>query len=236
VVKNVDFDDPESMKNADGWVEIPIEDAEHLKKVILTADVSSSAGSSWATAGCAVSINAVDTTGDELWTSKGYSIALGNGKVVEIPFDGTLPKGDDTVSALIADDKIELQKWWDASEKQESEIEDEITVKYTHVQVVYEYESDPKPQPTTVPQTTTEPTTISNVVYGDADCNGEIEIVDAVKIMSFVSNASAYPLSDQGKNNADVYSRGDGLNNSDALSVQKLLANIINSLPESFLE
>ena len=44
-VKNVvTFDNPESMINGNGFVEIPIEDPEHLKKLIITADVTSSAG------------------------------------------------------------------------------------------------------------------------------------------------------------------------------------------------
>ena len=65
------FEDPESMLNANGYVEIPITDPEHLKEIRLTADVTSSAGSSWAYAGCAVCINAKDAAGNKFWTSKG---------------------------------------------------------------------------------------------------------------------------------------------------------------------
>lgn len=91
---------------------------------------------------------------------------------------------------------------------------------------------------TTITTTTTSavPTTeppVEKIVYGDADCSGDVDINDAVKIMSFVSNSSQYPLSDKGANNADVSSRGDGISNMDALAVQKWLAQIIEELPES---
>jgi hypothetical protein len=84
----------------------------------------------------------------------------------------------------------------------------------------------------TVAPTTTAPAT--DVLYGDADCNGSVEISDAVRIMSYTNNTIQYPLSEQGLNNADVYNRGDGLNNMDALAVQKRCANVLSELPESY--
>ena len=42
-------------------------------------------------------------------------------------------------------------------------------------------------------------------------------------------------LTDQGLNNADVYQRGDGIGNMDALAVQKSIAQLLDELPESFL-
>ncbi len=137
----VTFDNPESLINGNGFVEIPIEDPEHLKKVIITADVTSSAGSSWGSAGCAVSINAVDKNGNKFWTSESYGLNLGNGSTAEVRFDGTFSNDGEDVEAVIEDGKIELQKWWDSSEKMEAGVEDVITVKYTNVQVVYEYET-----------------------------------------------------------------------------------------------
>lgn len=73
----------------------------------------------------------------------------------------------------------------------------------------------------------------SETNYGDADLDGNVSINDAVKIMSHVSNSSSYPLTAQALDNADVYSRGDGISNMDALAIQKYLAEIIKSLPES---
>lgn len=90
-----------------------------------------------------------------------------------------------------------------------------------------------EPTSTENPPTTTE-VPDDNIIYGDADCSGEVNINDAVKVMSFVSNSNLYPLSDEGADNADVSSRGDGISNMDALSIQKYLAEILTSLPESY--
>lgn len=74
----------------------------------------------------------------------------------------------------------------------------------------------------------------SAIVYGDADLDGEVTINDVVKIMLYVTNSGKYPLTAEEADNADVYQRGDGISNMDALSVSKRLAQMINSLPESF--
>ncbi|MBQ8297546.1 MAG: 1,4-beta-glucanase [Ruminococcus sp.] len=91
------------------------------------------------------------------------------------------------------------------------------------------------------PETTTEPTTEpatepDGIVYGDANLSGELEISDAVKIMSYVTNREVNPMTEEELNIADVYQRGDGVNNMDALAVQKKIAQLITSLPESVLE
>ncbi len=173
--KTVAFDDPASMINANGFVEIPIEDPEHLKKVVMTADVTSSAGSGWGTAGCAVSINAVDTDGNTFWTSKSYSLSLGKDSVATVEFDGTLVNDEKDVQAVIADGKIELQKWWEASEKQEQDIADEIKVDYTKIEVVYEYP-------------------VSDV-RGDVNADGFFNITDAVLFQKWLLSAPDAKLS-----------------------------------------
>ena len=71
-------------------------------------------------------------------------------------------------------------------------------------------------------------------IMGDADLDGDVSINDAVLIMSYVSNSSAVSMSTQALENADVYYRGDGVSNMDALSIQKYLAQIIGELPESY--
>jgi aryl-phospho-beta-D-glucosidase BglC (GH1 family) len=72
-------------------------------------------------------------------------------------------------------------------------------------------------------------------VYGDANGNGTVEIVDAVKILSYVANSSEYDMDDDAMNRSDVYMRGDGISNLDALSIQKYCAQVLSSLPESYL-
>ena len=94
----------------------------------------------------------------------------------------------------------------------------------------------PDPGPDTKP--TTQPTTdegLKVTKWGDADCNGEVEINDAVLVMSYVSNKLANPITPQGLVNADVNANGDGISSNDALSIQKFLANILSELPESYL-
>ena len=155
--------------NANGFVEIPIEDPEHLKEIILTANVTSSAGSGWANAGCAVSINAKDKDGNDFWTSKSYTIGLGSGKTASIQFDGTLTnKAGEEVEAVIADGKVELQQWWDASEKKENGEDDVISVEYTQVQVVYEYKKD------------------IDSVRGDVNADGTFSIADIIMLQKWL--------------------------------------------------
>jgi hypothetical protein len=88
----------------------------------------------------------------------------------------------------------------------------------------------------TKPVTTTTTTTDSDYLWGDADVNGVVNISDAVKVMSYTANAEQYPLTAEGMNLADVYSRGDGINNMDALSIQKYVAQVTSELPESYTE
>ncbi|MCI6560764.1 MAG: hypothetical protein MR434_05080, partial [Ruminococcus sp.] len=72
-----------------------------------------------------------------------------------------------------------------------------------------------------------------NEVPGDADLDGKVGISDVVKVMMYVANKDANPLSEQGIINADVYNKGDGVFISDALSIQKKVAQIIDILPEN---
>ena len=70
-------------------------------------------------------------------------------------------------------------------------------------------------------------------VYGDATGDGLIGIDDVVKILMYTANKEGNPLNGEALDNADVYNRGDGVLISDSLSVQKKLAQIIDTLPES---
>lgn len=72
------------------------------------------------------------------------------------------------------------------------------------------------------------------VVYGDATLDGDVSLADALLILQHVANASKYPLSEKAADNADVYSRGDGITAMDALSIQKYDAKVIKELPESW--
>lgn len=79
------------------------------------------------------------------------------------------------------------------------------------------------------------------ILYGDADCDGEVMLNDAVLVMQAVGNPDLYGIDGtdkthitaKGINNADVSSRGDLLTNADALAIQKYLLNLVENLPES---
>ncbi|MDD6097810.1 MAG: leucine-rich repeat protein [Oscillospiraceae bacterium] len=70
-------------------------------------------------------------------------------------------------------------------------------------------------------------------LIGDADLDGKVGISDVVKVMMYVSNKEANFLDEQQLLNADVYNSGDGVFISDALSIQKKVAQIIDTLPEA---
>ncbi len=96
---------------------------------------------------------------------------------------------------------------------------------------------------TTTVVTTTETTTEipdSEILFGDSNCDGTVNLSDAVMIMQALANPDKYGingsdethLSEQGKINADVTGNGDGMTNSDALTIQKYVLKLIDKLPE----
>ncbi len=68
-------------------------------------------------------------------------------------------------------------------------------------------------------------------LYGDADCDGEVNMADVVLIMRSQADPDQYRLSAQGMRNADVIGGGDGVTNNDALAIQRYEAGIILNLP-----
>ncbi|MDE5835088.1 MAG: glycoside hydrolase family 9 protein, partial [Ruminococcus sp.] len=66
-----------------------------------------------------------------------------------------------------------------------------------------------------------------DILWGDANCDGKVNISDAVLIMQSISNPSEYHLSEEGIRNADVYNHGDSITNADALSIQKVEAKLL---------
>lgn len=83
----------------------------------------------------------------------------------------------------------------------------------------------------------------SDIVYGDANCDGSVDMSDAVLIMQSLSNPDKYGLNGSdashitldGLNFGDVYERGDGITNADALAIQRYKLNLIPSLPETWM-
>jgi hypothetical protein len=69
---------------------------------------------------------------------------------------------------------------------------------------------------------------MTEYVSGDADLDAKLTVNDAVKVMCYVANSEKYPLYITGAELADVYETGDGINNMDALEIQKKLAQVIS--------
>lgn len=73
-------------------------------------------------------------------------------------------------------------------------------------------------------------------LLGDANCDGLLTIADATAIVQHLGNPDEYALSKQGEINADCYNTGDGVTGRDAVSIQKIEAGLITSLPETASE
>ncbi len=91
----------------------------------------------------------------------------------------------------------------------------------------------------------TSTTTTSNIIieyryHGDANCDGKVDLADAILILQALANPNKYGLGGtapdhltvQGKENADCSGDSDGMTANDALAIQKYLIKLIPSLPE----
>lgn len=72
-----------------------------------------------------------------------------------------------------------------------------------------------------------------DVIYGDANDNGTVEIADAVYILQGIADPSndEYKLTEKGEKNADCHNNGNGIDAEDALAIQQFKADIIKILP-----
>ena len=69
----------------------------------------------------------------------------------------------------------------------------------------------------------------AKALYGDANCDGEVDISDAVLVKQYLAAPKKYTISAQGLKNADVNNSDDGLTELDAIDIQKYTAGIIKS-------
>ena len=83
-----------------------------------------------------------------------------------------------------------------------------------------------------------EPNKVTEADYGDANCDGTIDMADAVLIMQALANPNKYGvggtdskhITEQGAANADVDTSSKGLTSNDALQIQLYLLHKIKSL------
>ncbi len=78
-----------------------------------------------------------------------------------------------------------------------------------------------------------------DILYGDANEDGSVNMADAVLIMQYLSNPDVYGegkpdgITKNGLKLADCYTPGDGVTNADASAIQEYKLGIIESLPAS---
>ncbi len=77
-------------------------------------------------------------------------------------------------------------------------------------------------------ETTAKP---AEIVYGDTNCDGLVDISDAVLLKCYLINNKKYAISAQGTLNADVHGNNNGLNAQDAVSIQKFVLGAVKTLP-----
>lgn len=84
---------------------------------------------------------------------------------------------------------------------------------------------------------TEETSSDKDVLYGDANCDKEVNMADAVLIMQFLANPDVYGkgkpdgISAEGLRNADCYDPGSDVTNSDAVTIQEYKLGLTESLP-----
>ena len=88
-----------------------------------------------------------------------------------------------------------------------------------------EITDQPEPETTTVPETTTTPAPVLEAVRGDVDCNGNVNVADAVLLARFNSEDQEAVVTAQGKVNAEVTDDGN-VNNDDLTYILEYLAGI----------
>lgn len=117
--------------------------------------------------------------------------------------------------------------------KLKSALNDHITM---YVDDVLVWGTEPDGTTPSVTDPTTKPTSPSSssdddILWGDANTDGAVDIADAVCVASYVGDSKNNGLSAKGLANADVQSNGNGVNASDALAIQQFLAGTVKSLP-----
>ena len=68
-----------------------------------------------------------------------------------------------------------------------------------------------------------------DILYGDANEDGETNVADAVLIMQSLSNPNEYKLTETGLKLADVVGNGDGVTAKDALVIQMVGINLVSA-------
>ena len=248
------YSDLELSKN--GFAMIPLEDLEHLKKIVLNITATCSSNSSWFGGGGALTFNQLlGEDGTTFWGAKAFGYSGGTNDV-EVVMDDQFSNGNsDIVSATIQDTYTELQpNWWKSSTNDETG--SDVTTVINTVSLVYEYEKTTTPSDTTTTTTTTETTTTetetttsatettssetstttttsggtSPIFYGDVNLDGIVDLRDVINLNKHLCNI--VELSDLQIASANVFMDGsDTINEDDVNTLTSFVIMTISEIP-----
>ena len=105
----------------------------------------------------------------------------------------------------------EAQMWW-------CDDADAEMTGYEFKNLIVEPTDAPTDAPTNAP--------VTDVVYGDANCDGNVTIADSTAILQHLGNEDKYGLSEQGRKNADI-DGNNGVSTEDALTIQMIDAKLL---------
>ena len=222
--KEITYNFSELEKSKNGYLMIPIEDAKALKKAVINSTAGcNTPNTEWYGGGGGLCFNHLKLAdGSESWGQKSFMYGGGTSDCT-VTFDGTFTvpiagtdKSED-VEAEIGDTYIEFQDWWKSSTHDKTGAD--VTVTYNTITLYYEYEGNATEENVSENPSEEKPEN-PNVVWGDANEDGDVSISDTVAILQSIANADKYALTEQGAINADVYNNGDGVTGKDAAVIQ----------------
>jgi len=77
-----------------------------------------------------------------------------------------------------------------------------------------------------IPSGNTDSDISPDLISGDVNCDGSIDMADAVLIMQYLSNPNKYQISENGRLNGDIDGKVNGITLTDVLAIQNYLLNI----------
>ena len=73
---------------------------------------------------------------------------------------------------------------------------------------------------------------VVEVIYGDANADGVVDIADIAIVKCYLINSEKYSMTSKGLKNADVQGNENGINVNDAIAIQKYVLGMIDSFSE----
>ena len=193
--------------DANGNILIPLGDKEHLKEIVFSYNCSSSEGSAYYSGGGGLGFPQLVPEGSTAatWGFKAVNFQNGTTECV-VPFsDGIFAIPDDAggskeTKCVSKDTEAQWQpNWWKYSEKGGDGGKD-VTIEYTTVKLVYEYDNDKEQVPaetTTTAPTTPSETTSTTVSKSEAETETKETVLNVSDLKSDTYGNLLIPLGDK---------------------------------------